>query len=188
MNFFKRLFGFGGSSAPQTGKVEDPLLVYGRSIKIPAIAGPFVVRDHLKVNTDANAGAIISDVGKNFQRWFYDLVEPQSSEITIDTAILKKRSSDTPIILYLGGEETIAINMAQAYDPLKRQGSGQSGPLITDGFTVRFYSPDVNKIIREVIFYWRDGAWLIGAMEANMPCSLPEGHQYLAARKVEPPK
>jgi len=78
---------------------------------------------------------------------------------------LRRMSKDAPIIAELGGEELVAINLATMFELMKKQGTGQTGDLLVNGYANIFYIKDDTGTFWAVDCVWSsdDGFWLVGA-------------------------
>ncbi|MFA4996427.1 MAG: hypothetical protein WC536_04785 [Patescibacteria group bacterium] len=83
--------------------------------------------------------------GPNFKRIFGNLVETNIPAATLKFDRLKKGSVDGPIMEELGGASQIKAFVAYIFTLCCRQGQGQEGVLLTNGYANIFYVPDPNN-------------------------------------------
>lgn len=130
----------------------------------------FVAKDKFRRESKEVKFAAIWD---NFQDWFLvgnGKVEEPIGEQILRYGNLTKGSPDAPIIKELGGEAKAKTTLAELYDLLKKQGQGQDGVLLTNGYANIFYIKDVSGLLRSVIAHWRADGWVV--------CAVPVGYSY----------
>ncbi len=105
--------------------------------------------------------------GSNFQRVFGSLEETDIPATTLKFHRLKNGSVDGPILEDLGGAKQIKAFVAYIFSLCCRQGQGQEGVLLTNGYANIFYIPDPNdpETYWAVSCSWNSsyGRWYVGA-------------------------
>ena len=158
--------------------VAAALLTMIGTVSIAATPTEFVTSEKFVVNTKASAKVKISYVGDNFKTWFSDKVEAPFAGSELCYQKLAKNSRDLPIIEELGGEEKAETTLTEMFALMERQGHGQEGALLNNGWANIFYVRDVNALLRTVRVSWRNGSWGVPAF----PIDRPNG--WLADRQV----
>ena len=155
----------------------NQLLHFLGTVTILATTTKFIARDKFVVNTDDDASVKISGFWGSFREWFLDKVEDPIAEQTLRYAKLRKASVDGPIVDELGGKEKAETTLAEIYDLMAKQGKGQKGVLLTNGYANIFYVKDVNGVLRAVSVHWYDGGWLLYASALERPFGWLAGSQ-----------
>lgn len=132
----------------------------------------FTAKDKFKVGTQD--GVKIGWLGDNFKKHFLS----GAGRIEIDVPAqdlrvhqLRKASTDPPIIAELGAEELIETNLATMWELMKKQGSGQAGDLLVNGYANVFYIRDDNGVVWAVSCFWISDTqdWGVGADAFSNP-------------------
>lgn len=155
---------------PVIQKIISDLLELIVTVNLPAVDS-FRARDHFKVDTSGEVR--IGWIGDNFCQVFLSgdgRVETDVPEATLNVYRLLKSSLDGPIIAELG-EQIAEITLAQMFELLKRQGCGQQGVLITNGYTNVFYVRDAKGVLWAVGCLWVSGCggWDVFAYSITDP-------------------
>ncbi len=131
----------------------------------------FIAMEFFRVNTKKDAPVRISCLGNNFVKWFLGKTEERvDSEVSLRYHNLTSNSLDAPIIAELGGGEAKAeTNLAEIAALMEKQGHGESGPLLTNGFANIFYVRDTNGLLRAVYVGWLGGGWDVHANSGTGP-------------------
>jgi hypothetical protein len=133
-------------------------------LTVPATTEKFVAKKKLVINTNNDAEVRIWDLGSNLKAWFLPKIEEPAAETTLRYYRLRKYSRDLPIIAELGGEQKAVTTLARMYSLLKKQGQGQFGELLTNGYANIFYIHDKDGVLRAVDASWSQGrGWRLGA-------------------------
>lgn len=130
------------------GKVKDTarqllstdLLEFVTSANVEA-SERFSVADLVKTG---RIGGVRFWFSENFKRVFGTLVETDIPAMTLRSHQLKKGSVDGPILEELGGTEQARVFIAHLFALACRQGQGQEGFLLTNGWANVAYAPDPN--------------------------------------------
>lgn len=143
----------------------------------------FKVAEYLKITPEgekATAELVIGYLGDNLRNNFLGKVEKDIAPTKLRAYRLKKDSVDGPIIDDLGGKEAAETTVAEMVDLMKRQGRGQKGILLTNGYANIFYIKDINGQMWAVRCRWdSDGRyWLVAAYSVTDP------FKWLAGRRV----
>jgi len=120
--------------------------------------GKFAVSDHFKAGS---AEVEISYIGDNFKNRFLGLVEGKSDAVCFSFYNLLKHSVDQPIIQELGGESKVVVTARLLWELLKTQNNGQSGILLTNGYSNIFYICDSFGVLCAVFVRWFGSGWVV---------------------------
>ena len=146
------------------------LLEHIDTITLQMTTDQFIARDEFAVGVNG-----IAYVGENFKQWFVPKIESPGAEITLRYAELLESSLDAPIIEELGNTaETMLAHIAAL---MKRQKTGKSGALLTNGYADIFYVKDVMGVLRAVGVYRCDDGWYVQAYSVSNPNRLRDGHR-----------
>jgi len=160
---------------PQVQKAAPDLLQLITTVTIPAIK-TFSPEGRFQVGE--RDGVKIGWVGDNAKRLMRGMVEEAVEQTTLRIHTLKEPSSDGPIIAELGGEEVITTTWGQMYEMMRRQGHGQEGNLLTNGYANIFYIK-CSDGIWAVCCRWRSryADWRVGANPVTFPLRWGAGCQ-----------
>jgi len=158
------------------GRREQPaptLLKAITTVTLPAIPS-FDAGAHFVVTPDKarkKAELVIGWIGDNAKRLVKGFVEPEVAEATLRVHTLTKASVDGPIIAELGGEEVITTTWGQMHKMMWRQGRGQQGTLLTNGYANIFYIRCSDGAVWAVGCHWLSvcGDWDVGAYPITFP-------------------
>lgn len=157
------------------------LLSLVTTIVLPA-QPTFIAKDHFVVDTSEKAPVKIWAFGDNFKSWFLGATEKPTKEARIVVHKLLKDSRDPAILEDLG--DKAKTTLSQFYAALKAQASGESGPLLVNGYANIFYIEDVNGSVRAVDAYWLagNGGWDVFARGVVGPDSWGAGSQVVSRK------
>lgn len=136
--------------------ILEPLKVVAELSKVDC----FCAKDAFAITPDQDrktAELVIGYLGSNFENVFLGddcKIEENISEATIKVFKLNKDSVDRPIIAELGGEEVVETTLAHIYELMRRQGRGQEGILLVNGYANIFYVRDAKGILWAVYCNW----------------------------------
>ena len=85
-----------------------------------------------------------------------------------------------PIIQALGGEGRCTTSLVDIFLLLLKQGDGQPGVLLTNGFGNCFYSLDRRNAPRVIRVIWDAGGWNISGLSRDMRQGWHAGYQVFA--------
>ena len=121
----------------------------------------FIARDKFREGETVD-GVKIYWIGQNFKTNFLGLVEKGIAPATLSIQKLKKNSVDTPIMGELG--EAAKSHLAQFWELLKKQGQGQKGALLVNGYANIAYIDDENGTRWAFNALWDSGnGWNVAA-------------------------
>ncbi len=131
-------------------------------------------------------GVRLGCVGDNFTRVFllngsgHHEIDVPASERRIHR--LRKSSRDEPIINELGGEQMVATYLAHMWEMMKRQGQGQEGDLLTNGYADTFYIRDSDGTLWAVGCHWyvEHWGWDVEAYSVTDPDEWLDGYQVVS--------
>lgn len=158
---------------------EHPkLLQFVTTVSVAALES-FNATDHFKVDTK-KAAVRIAWIGDNFKQHFGHKVEGASKVAELKMSKLTRASLDAPIITELG--DACEITLGQFFALLSKQGKGESGPLLTNGWANIAYIRDDDGILWAVRARWRagGGGWDVGANSVEYPDGWSDGGQVVS--------
>jgi len=131
------------------------------TVAIPAMTEPFVAKDKFRKGSE-----IVKFHGfyGNFWDDFlfgFSKIEELRSERVLRYGNLTKSSFRGSIIKELGGEAKAETTLFELYDLFTRQGNGEEGDLLTDGYANIFYVRNISGVLCAVFVFWRDGGWRV---------------------------
>jgi len=142
------------------------LLQFVGMVVIPATTAKFVAKDKFMINTNRNASVKISYLGDNFTARFLcgdgKIEDPISKQI-LRYAKLSKASGDGSIIEELGGEAKAETTLSEMFSLMEKQGKGEDGALLNNGYANLFCIKDGTGVLRAVYVHWRCDGWSVGA-------------------------
>lgn len=169
-----------------TGQIQDSarqlfstdLLEFVTSANVEAIER-FSVKEVMETG---RIGDVKFWLNENFQCVFGSLVETNVPTRTMRSHRLKKGSVDGPILEELGGTEQVRVFIAHMFMLACRQGQGQEGFLLTNGWATIGYAPDPNdsETFWAVFFFWFASSreWHVLAHPITVP------HEWRAGYRV----
>jgi len=131
-------------------------------------------------DTCRNTAVKISYIGDNFTSWFLsgdDKIEDPISEQTLRCHKLRQFSVDGPIIIELGGAEKSETTLPEMFSLMEKQGKGENGVLLNNGYANIFYIRDIAGVLRTVFVVWYDGGWDVDAHSVESPLRWSDGGQ-----------
>lgn len=143
------------------------LLKFSGSIEIPAATSLFIVKEKFAVNTSKEAKVKNSYIGRTFQERFLGSkqiireIDYVSSAIHFYSPL--ERSTDNRIIDELGGKEIVESNLYSMSFLMEKQGHGQGGILLSDGYANIFYIRDDEGVLWAIDLLWDGAGWSIDA-------------------------
>lgn len=154
---------------------------------IPATTGKFVVKEKFVINTKRNAKILISCLGDNFMAWFLNgdgkTEDPMSGQVLCYHK-LRQSSVDGPIITELGGEAKAETTLSETFSLMEKQGKGEDGVLLNNGYANIFYIKDSAGVLRAVDVHWYGGGWDVYADSVEHPFRWRVGDQVFSRNSV----
>jgi len=150
------------------------------TIVISATTIPFVANTRFVLNTNGNAPVKISHLGGAFTAWFLSgdgKTEDPISEQTLRYHKLRQSSVDGPIIAELGGAEKSETTLSEMFSLMERQGKGEDGVLLNNGWANIFYIKDGAVVLRAVYVDWDGDGWRVDAFSVENPFRWGGGSQ-----------
>ena len=124
-------------------------------------------------------GVKIWTISSNFVRYFKKKKEKNIGTTALRIHELRVGSKDLAIISELGGEEIVESSLAHMWEMMKKQGSGEEGDLLVNGYANIFYIKGTDGNLWAVSCDWLAGyGWRVGAR----PFSFPDA--WFARRRV----
>jgi hypothetical protein len=129
-------------------------------------------------NTD---GVQIYAVGPNFKTNFGGKKESSVPAATLRAHKLRKGSVDGPIIEELGGQQLVETPLATMWEAMKRQGQGQVGDLLVNGYANIFYVRADDDVLWAVYCRWSsDYGWDVYVYSVSRPGEWSAGCQVVS--------
>ena len=154
---------------PLVKAVTAALLVMAGIVSVAPTNENFVADKKFVVNTTATATVKIYELGTNFKVWFLKKVEAPFAGSELLYQKLVTSSKNTPIISELGGEKKAETTLTEMFFLMEKQGRGQDGDLLTNGYANIFYIRDVDGVLRAVCVYWGGRGWRVNACPTDNP-------------------
>lgn len=143
------------------------LLEFVTTSSVLAIEG-FKAADHFKVDTKTS-GLRIAWLGDNFKENFLRKKEGATASSELKVHRLLESSLDTPIVTELA--DKCEIKLGQFFALLLKQGKGEPGPLLVNGYANIAYIRDINGVLWAVRAHWSSdrGGWSFEAFSVEYP-------------------
>lgn len=166
-------------------KLVDSELLQPVTIASTTAVEAFSAKAHF-VTKNTPDGVSLGYIGPNFQSAFLsgtgrNEIDVPKAELRIHK--LRKNSVDTPIIEELGGKERVETSsLAAMWEMMKRQGQGQQGDLLVNGYANIFYIRDDHGTLWAVDCRWDSGYrfWDVYARSVARPNEWRAGDQVFA--------
>lgn len=155
--------------------IDSELLEPMTMVSVPAVPR-FKAKDKFREGKTVD-GVKVYGTGSNFDAHFMGKVEKDVATMQLRAHKLRKGSKDPAIIEALGGTGLVETSLAQMWEMMKKQGEGQEGDLLTNGYANIFYVPDTEGVIWAVGCSWRGSSWGVGAGPLSFPFDWYAGHQ-----------
>ncbi|MEK7177102.1 MAG: hypothetical protein AAB719_02320 [Patescibacteria group bacterium] len=158
-----------------------------QEIVIPAATSWFFVREKFVCDSSYQAKVRIHDISEFFTLWFLSgdgKIEGPISEQTLLCYKLSQPLTDGPIIDGLGGVAKVETTLSEMFYLMEKQGRGESGILLNNGYSNIFYVKDQGGTLRSIGVRWEshdertDSGWEVHAYHATATSALWDpGHQ-----------
>ncbi|OGC87672.1 hypothetical protein A3D70_01180 [Candidatus Adlerbacteria bacterium RIFCSPHIGHO2_02_FULL_54_18] len=154
------------------------LLQFVTTTSVAAIES-FTAADNFKVDTK-KAATRIYYLGDSFKKHFGRKEEGASEATKIKVHKLLEGSLDAPIITELA--DKCEITLGQFFALLSKQGKGESGPLLTNGWANIAYIRDDEGNLWAVYAHWSAGrsGWNVEASSVEYPSGWDDGYQVMS--------
>lgn len=175
-----KLGGMEGVQRFLAGSIEvvvKKILTLVTTVRIAA-GGRFVVAEKFRIGeTD---GVKIAWLGDNFKTNFLDKIEENVKAAELKIHRLEQDLLDAPIIAELG--DVAETTLADFWELLKKQGLGQKGGLLTNGYANIAYIRDTNDELWAVRADWGagSGGWSVEACSVTDPIRWSAGLQVVS--------
>lgn len=168
--------------APQVAppKPTPSILEFVSVVAIPAATRSFVAKEWFIRDTGHKAKVKIGYLGDNFIEWFLSgsgKTEAPITEQTLRYHKLWQFSVDGPIITELGGAEESETTLSEMFAIMEKQGKGEDGVLLNNGYANIFYIKDQNGVLRAVSVFWSGGGWGVNTDFVRDPGRWRDGSQ-----------
>ncbi len=140
-----------------------PLLEFISKITV-SVTKTVIAKTVFVKDVSKKAKVRVSYLGPSFENLFLvwpRQIEDPIGETTLNYHKLTKDSLDAPIIALLGGKAKAETTLAEVYALMVKQGEGQGGALLTNGYGNIFYVLNNGCVLCAVIVYWNDDGWLV---------------------------
>lgn len=147
-------------------KTKPSILELVSTVVVSATTSKFVAKEKFVCDTGLKAKVRISYFGDNFTLWFLNgdgKIEDPESVQTLRYHKLRQSSVDGPIIAELGGAEKSETTLSEMFSLMEKQGKGEDGVLLNNGYANIFYIKDGAGVLRTVHVYWGDDGWFVVA-------------------------
>lgn len=176
-----KLGGMDGVHRFLAGSIEivvKKILTLVATVKDVAVES-FVALDKFREGKTTD-GVRVAWFGDNFKKNFLGKTEKSVAPTTLRIQKLEKNSPDAPILTDLG--DTADTFLANLWELLKKQGSGQKGILLVNGYANIFYIRDVHNELWAVHASWDAGndGWYVGADSVTSPGGWDAGCQVVS--------
>jgi hypothetical protein len=175
---------------PIAKAVATAMLTLVGTVIVPATTEKFVAKEKFVRDTGRKAKVKISYLGGNFISWFLNgdgKTEDSIKEQTLHYYKLRQSSVDGPIITELGGEAKAETTLSEMFSLMEKQGKGEDGVLLNNGYANIFYIKDSAGVLRTVIVDWDVGGWSVGADSVGHPRRWGVGRQVFSRNSVLEP-
>jgi hypothetical protein len=151
------------------GKMVDSALLEPMTmVSAPAVAN-FNAKTRFKDGKTIE-GVKFWSTGSNFDAHFMGKTEKDVPAVQLRAHKLRKGAKDPEIIEALGGEAIVETNLATMWEMMKKQGQGEEGDLLVNGYANIFYIRDTKGDIWAVCCDWGAGCgWSVGACAISDP-------------------
>ena len=155
------------------------LLRFVTTVSVGALEN-FVAADNYKVDTSRKAKVRIAWLGENFKKHLLGLSEGACEAADLRVHELLEQSVDAPIITELANR--CEITLGKHFVLLSKQGRGESGVLLTNGYANIAYIRDANGVLWAVNADWYAGydGWGVEAYSVEDPYEWFDGGQFVS--------
>ncbi|MEK7586459.1 MAG: hypothetical protein AAB453_01155, partial [Patescibacteria group bacterium] len=165
---------------PDKPSPSASLLELVGTVAAPATTSKFVAKEKFVVGTNRKAKVKISGTCSNFDAWFLadeGKVEDPIGEQMLRHHKLRRYSVDGPIITELGGEVKAETTLSEMFSLMAKQGNGEDGVLLNNGWANIFYVRDLAGVRRAVDVGWCGGGWDVSAGSVGDPSEWCDGRR-----------
>ncbi len=161
----------------EPAKQVSALLEFVTTIELPAV-DTFVAREKFREDKETD-GVKIWSLGSNFTNHFLGKTETVVAKATLRIQKLRKSSLDKPILTELG--DTAETTLAHFWELLKKQGHGEEGDLVINGYANIAYIRDTKGTLWAVLARWIAGyGWRVFANSVGNPFGWDAGVQVIS--------
>ena len=168
-------------------KPTPSILELVSTVVVPATTGNLVAKEKFVRDTGRKAKVKISYLGDNFTEWFLSVsgkTEDPITEQALRYHKLRQSSVDGPIIAELGGAEKSETTLSEMFALMEKQGKGEDGVLLNNGYANIFYIKDQNAVLRAVYVRWDGDGWNVFADSVEDPVRWSDGGQVFSRNSV----
>lgn len=153
-------------------------------VEIPSSPEPFIAKEKFVVNTHDDTKVKISGLGETFEKNFLPKREKPCASSTVHSRELLEKLTSKQIREKLDCDDKLETTLYEMFFMLEKQGNGESGSLLTNGFANIFYIRDGAGMLWAVRCSWHDDGWYVGAFFVDYPFEWFESfrvfsHKYL---------
>lgn len=178
------------AKGPVTQVTPLSILELVSTVRISATTIKFIAKEKFVPDLSDKAKVRIRFIGENFTSYFLSgngKIEGPIPETTLRYHKLRQSSEDGPIIAELGGGKKAETNLSEMTSLMERQGRGEPGVLLNNGYANIFYIEDQNGVLRTVLVGWDGGGWDLGAGPLEVPRRWGVGFQVFSRNSVLDP-
>lgn len=166
--------------------IPEPLLKFNGTSEISATTKKFIACDNFIVDTSKKAEVKISGLSSDFEESFIGKTEAAIAEkTTFFYHKLMKNTADESIIAEIGGKEKAETTLTEMFFLMKRQGNGNSGLLLANGYMNIFYIRDIDGLLWAVSCAWLNDGWYVDANYIDDPDHWHAGLQVFSRNPSE---
>lgn len=137
------------------------ILGFVTTVKVDGVK-EFIAADKFKAGETVDRVKYYPSFGDNFTKYLLPKVERNVVAVDLRVHKLLRNSLDLGIRAEIG-EDNEETSLAHLHQCLKRQGNGEKGDLLTNGWANIFYIRDTDGNLWAVSACWGDGGWRLAA-------------------------
>jgi len=155
------------------------------NITLPFTTTKFVASEKFVLNTTDSSKTKISYLDRDFKSWFLGKTEEPIGEVNLRYGVMTELANSRRIVEDLGGEEKSETTLTEMFALMEKQGQGEKGDLLNNGWANIFYIKDNTGVLRTVRVFWYVGGWFVGANSVENPFGWSVGYQVFSRNSLE---
>ncbi|MFA6339238.1 MAG: hypothetical protein WCW87_04270 [Candidatus Paceibacterota bacterium] len=166
-------------------KPTSSILELVSTVVVPANASKFVAKKKFVRDTGLKAKVKIGHIGGNFTEWFLNgdgKTEDPINEQVLRYHKLRKLLMDDRIFAEFGGKERSETTLSEMFFLMEKQGKGENGVLLNNGYVNIFYIKDLADVLRVVFVGWSGGGWCIHSSSVENSNSWGSGNRVVSRK------
>ncbi len=144
----------------------------------------FNAAEHFIVNLSHEAPVKIARLSPDFRARYLPIVDGRARAGKLAVSRLRDFCYDADTIALLGGEGRVTMTLGQYFSAFAGQPHGGIGPLLTNGYAIIGYIPDINGDLGAVYGYWFRGGWGFAVRPLAPPVRWGPGRLILSPRAL----